>query len=349
MPPTDSWRRASPARIPIRPATDFSTSILFSMDQLRVLVISRPDVPWLGTLKGLPESAVVRIGNADEFLTAEAPLADVILNTDSSGKGLRLAFPLAAKVRWIHSLSAGVENQVFAELAESPIPLTNARGVYRESLAEFVLGAVLFFAKDFRRLIRSQSEHRWDQFDNLVIAKQTLGIVGYGEIGRAIARRAKAMGMHVIGCRRKPQPDEYADEVLPNQEIGQVMSRSHYVVAAAPLTPDTRGLIGQAEIAAMKPAGIIMNVGRGPVIDEAALVDALRERRIGGAALDVFDQEPLPADHPFWDMDNVLLSPHCADHVEGWVESGVEFFISNYRRFAAGEPLQNIVDKKAGY
>src|SRR5688572_2486334 len=123
------------------------------MDGLKVLVIARPGAPWLAPLMHLPDGPDLRIGNSDEFLTAEAPMADVILNSDSSGKGLRLSFPLARKVRWVHSLSAGVENQIFSELADSPIPLTNARGVYRESLAEFVIASVLFFAKDLRRLI----------------------------------------------------------------------------------------------------------------------------------------------------------------------------------------------------
>jgi phosphoglycerate dehydrogenase-like enzyme len=289
------------------------------------------------------------VGNSDGFLAAEAPMADVILNTDSSGTGLRRAFPLARNVRWVHSLSAGVENQVFSEMADSPVPLTNARGVYRESLAEFVLAAVLFFAKDFRRLIRNQTTHRWEQFDNVVIAGQTIGIVGYGEIGRAVARRAKAMGMTVIGCRRRPEPDEIADEVVPNGRMREMIARCHYVVVAAPLTPDTRGMVGEAEIASMRSDAVLINVGRGPVVDEAALVDALRQRRIRGAALDVFNEEPLPGDHPFWDLENVLLSPHCADHVEGWLESAVSFFIENYGRFISGQPLLNIVNKRAGY
>jgi phosphoglycerate dehydrogenase-like enzyme len=128
-----------------------------------------------------------------------------------------------------------------------------------------------------------------------------------------------------------------------------MISRSHYVVVAAPLTPNTRSMVGSDEIGSMLPDAVLINVGRGPVVDEAALVAALREGRIGGAALDVFNHEPLPADHPFWELENVLLSPHCADHVEGWLESAVEFFVENYRRFTSGQPLLNVVDKRAGY
>jgi phosphoglycerate dehydrogenase-like enzyme len=128
-----------------------------------------------------------------------------------------------------------------------------------------------------------------------------------------------------------------------------MMPLCDYVAVAAPLTPDTKGMLGEAEIAAMKPTGVVINVGRGPVIDEAALIRALQEKRIRGAALDVFDQEPLPENHPYWSMDNLLLSPHCADHTEGWVEDAMQMFIKNFLRFHKGEPLLNVVDKRAGY
>jgi phosphoglycerate dehydrogenase-like enzyme len=319
------------------------------MDSLRVLVIAPPDAEWLAPLRDLPEGAELKIGNDQAFLAAEAPRSDVILNCDSSGKGFRAIWPIAGKTRWVHSLSAGVENQVFPDFADSPVPLTNGRGVYRESLGEFVLAAILFFAKDFRRLLRSQAARRWEQFDCEVIEGRTVGIAGYGEIGRAVARRAKALDMKVIGCRRRPEPDGVADEVLPNERLSEMLSRSDYVAVAAPLTPDTRSMIGQREFEAMQRHAVLINVGRGPVVDEAALVQALRERRIRGAALDVYNEEPLPESHPLWSLDNVLLSPHCADHVEGWLEAAVHLFVRNYRRFAAGEPLLNIVDKKAGY
>jgi phosphoglycerate dehydrogenase-like enzyme len=147
-----------------------------------------------------------------------------------------------------------------------------------------------------------------------MIAGRTLGIVGYGEIGRSVARRAKAMGMHVLGCRRKPEPDGIADEILTNEQLPDVLRRSHYLVLCTPLTTQTRGMIGSDQIAQMPDDAVLINIGRGPVVVEAALIDALRERRIRGAALDVFDEEPLPPEHPFWDLDNLLLSPHCADH-----------------------------------
>ena len=201
-------------------------------------------------------------------------------------------------------------------------------------------------------MVRSQEAAKWDQFDVDVLYKQSMAIVGYGEIGRAAAKRAKALGMKVYATRRRPElmkDDPVVDEAFPPARRAEMMAKADYVVAAAALTPETRGLIGPEELAAMKPSGVIMNVGRGPVIDEPALVEALQQGRIRGAALDVFDVEPLPVGHPFWKMDNVLLSPHSADHTEGWLEDAMQFFVDNFHRFHKGEQLQNVVDKQAGY
>jgi phosphoglycerate dehydrogenase-like enzyme len=244
-----------------------------------------------------------------------------------------------------------VEKQLIPEVVSSPIPLTNSRGVYKESLGEFVIAAILFFAKDLRRMLRQASEARWEAFDVEMITGRVLGIVGYGEIGAAVARRAKALDMTVYALRRRPQPegDGIADRFFSPGELHDMIAQSHYIVLAAPLTRETRGLIGREEIARMRSDAVIINIGRGPVIEERALLEALQDRRIRGAALDVFDTEPLPADHPYWRLDNLLISPHCADHVDGWQESAVEFFVANFRRFESGEPLLNVVDKEAGY
>jgi phosphoglycerate dehydrogenase-like enzyme len=321
------------------------------MPSLNLLVLSGADAPHLSVLTQLPPETKVTIADDEQTVSAAAPRADVILNCTGDKLLLEPALRSGTRVRWVHSLAAGVENQMIPELVENDIPLTNSRGVFKESLGEFVVGAALFFAKDFARMLRNREAGRWDQFDVEEIRRQTMGIAGYGEIGRAAGRRAKAMGMTVLAMRRKP-PDPADREVdgwfSPEQRL-EMIGRSDYIVVAAPLTPETRGLIGRREFGAMKPSAVVVNVGRGPVIDELALVEALRERRIRGAALDVFDTEPLPPDHPLWKLDNVLLSPHCADHTDGWLEQAVEFFVGNFRRFAAGEPLLNVVDKRAGY
>ncbi len=232
------------------------------------------------------------------------------------------------------------------------MPLTNARGVFSASLGEFVMAAVLFFAKDFPRMRRSQAARTWDPFDVDWAQGKTLGIVGYGDIGRAAAERARAFGMKILALRRNldaARQDPLVDEAIPLERRADLMARSDYVVVAAPLTPETRGLVGPAEIAAMKPTGVLINVGRGPIVDEAALLAALQAGRIRGAALDVFDTEPLPKEHAFYGLDNVLLSPHCADNTPGWLEGSMRFFLQNLEHFRAGRPLLNLVDKARGY
>jgi phosphoglycerate dehydrogenase-like enzyme len=319
---------------------------------MNLVIISPPNLPHLSLLKKLPADVKVTIGNSPDELEEAITGAGVLMNGMGTGDTFRKLFPKAKQLRWVHSLSAGVENVLTPEFLASPVPLTNARGVFAESLGEFVIGAALFFAKDFRRMRRSQAAGQWDQFDVEVLYRQSMAIVGYGEIGRATARRAKAMGMKVYATRRRPEllkDDPLVDEGFSPDARKEMLAKADYVVASAALTPETRGMIGEEEIAAMKASAVVMNVGRGPVIDEAALVRALQENRIRGAALDVFDKEPLPAGHPFWKMDQVLLSPHTADHTEGWLNDAMEFFIANLRRFLNDEPLQNIVDKKAGY
>jgi phosphoglycerate dehydrogenase-like enzyme len=293
---------------------------------------------------------VVRGGVPADFEGRDRP--DAILVCSSNRALLEPVWPLAEGVAWVHSRWAGIEKLLFPALVESGATLTNGRGSFAESLAEFVMAAVLFFAKDLRRMRRSQAQGRWDPFDPEWARGKTLGIVGYGEIGRAVAARARAFGMRVIGLRRRPQQsagDPLLDEVLPLEQRLSLMQRADYVVVATPLTPETRGLIGEAEIRAMKPSALLMNVGRGPCVDEAALVRALEAERIRGAALDVFEQEPLPAGHAFYRLDNVLLSPHCADHVPGWLDDAMALFLENLERFRRGEPLLNVVDKRAGY
>jgi phosphoglycerate dehydrogenase-like enzyme len=319
---------------------------------VNLLVLSNPAAQHLKPLENLPGSARVTIGETLDAVAEGAPGAGVILNAMWNGDLLRSVFPLAKNVRWIHNLSAGVELALFPELIESQVPVTNGRGVFAASLGEFVLGAALFFAKDLRRMVRNQEAGRWETFDVEMLAGRTMGVVGFGEIGRSAARLGHAAGMRVYALRRRPvlsEADPIVDAVYTPDQIRGLMSQSDYVVVAAPLTAETRGLIGPAEIEAMRPNAVVINVGRGPVIDEPALIAALQSGRIRGAALDVFDIEPLPPGHPFWTLPNVLLSPHAADHTAGWVELAMAMFVRNFGHFIKGEPLENVVDKRAGY
>ncbi len=319
---------------------------------VNLLVLSNPAASHLKPLERLPGPVKLTISDEPATIAQATPEADVILNGIWAGDLLRDVFPLARRVRWVHSLSAGVEQVMFPALIESRVPLTNGRGVFAESLAEFVLAAALFFAKDLRRMVRNQEAHRWKTFDVEMLAGRTMGIVGYGEIGRASARLAHACGMHIYALRRRTtlsEADPLIEAVYPPDRLRTMLSESDYVVVSAPLTPETRGMIGAGEIEAMKGSAVVINVGRGPVIDESALIAALQSGKIRGAALDVFDEEPLPEGHPLWSMPNVLLSPHTADHTKGWVELAVDMFLRNFDHFVKGEPLENVVDKRAGY
>ncbi len=322
------------------------------MAPLHLLVVSDPAAPVLRLLTRLRGEVCVTVGEAPEAFTEVAPEAQILLGREARRERLQAVFRLARRLAWVHSLSAGVNEYLFPELVESGVLLTNSRGVFSRSLAEFAIGAALFFAKDFRRMVRQQEAGVWDRFDVEEIFGKTMGIVGYGDIGHAVAARARDFGMRVLAVRRRPQlsqNDPYAEEVLPVERLAKLMARSDYVVVATPLTPDTQGLIGEAEIRAMKPTAVLINVGRGPTVVEDALVRALEEGWIRGAALDVFDREPLPAGHPFYRLKNVLLSPHCADHTPGWEEAAMEVFLENFERFRAGQPLRNLVDKRLGY
>jgi phosphoglycerate dehydrogenase-like enzyme len=277
--------------------------------------------------------------------------ATVILQWSGTRELLRALLGMCRKVRWVHSRAAGVDNMLFPELVDSEVLLTNGSGVFSASLGEFVLGAILYFAKDFRQMVRNQMAAVWEPFDVEEIAGQTVGIVGYGDIGRAVASRVHAVGMHVLATKRHvPGPtDPLVEHFYKPTERREMMAHCDYIVATAPLTEETRHMISDPELAVMKPTAVVINVGRGPVIDEAALLRALMARQIKGAGLDVFEHEPLPAGHPLYKLENVLLSPHCADHTVDWQDQAMRFFLEQYGRFEKGEPLKNIVNKRLGY
>lgn len=322
------------------------------MPKLNLLVLADPKASWLKPLDRLSADIHVTITNDEAEVRAAAPVADAILNGTFTPKMLSIAVPLATNARWLHSLWTGVDSVMSPELQSSPVPFTCGRGVFRVSLAEWTIGAMLHFSYQMRRMIRQQEAGIWEIFTTEELHGRTLGIVGYGEIGRATAERARAFGMKVLALRRRPElfgSDSLVDQTFDQAHINDLISASDYVMVAAPLTPETRGLVGAAQIAAMKPNAVIINVGRGAIIDEPALIASLEAGKIRGAALDVFTVEPLPAGHAFYRLKNVLLSPHTADHVQDFVHLAVECFLDNMKLFQAGQPLQNIVDKRAGY
>jgi phosphoglycerate dehydrogenase-like enzyme len=323
-------------------------------DTILVLVgAAEPAEAQLAMLeKSLPGVRMV-FGNSPQAFKEIALEATVLFNWSGPLELFKKVFSMCPNLLWVHSRSVGLERTLFPELKESPVPLTNGAGVFSASLGEFALGAILYFAKDFRRMIRNQMAGVWKAFDVSWASGHTVGIIGYGDIGRAIAERVRALGMTVLAVKRHVSPSKGAEPLVaetftPDRRL-EMISRCDYVVVAAPLTPETRAMIGEAEFAAMKPTAVVINVGRGPVISEEAMVAALSSGRIRGAALDVFDHEPLPAGHPFYKLENVLLSPHCADHTPDWLDNAMNFFIEQYERFRRGEALLNVVDKKLGY
>jgi phosphoglycerate dehydrogenase-like enzyme len=323
------------------------------MENDTILVLADPAAPQLGILRTSLAGVKIVAGNSAEAFEQAALDATVLFNWSGSLPLFRKVFGMCPNLRWVHSLSAGLDKALFPELLQSPVPLTNGSGVFSASLGEFALAAILYFAKDFRRMIRNQQAGVWEPFDVMPVSGHTAGIIGYGDIGRAIAARVRPLGMTVLAVKRHVSPSLAADPLVervygPERRF-EMLSRCDYVVVAAPLTAETRGMIGEPEFAAMKSTAVVINVGRGPVIEEKALVRALSNGRIKGAALDVFDQEPLPQGHPFYQLENVLLSPHCADHTPDWLDNAMRFFVAEFERFRKGEPLLNVVDKKLGY
>lgn len=322
------------------------------MEQITVVVLGGSQEPALKRLSELGPD--VKLKFADKAADLEPELADarVLFQWAGNREELKRVMAAAPKLEWIHGRYAGLDGILSPELVESPIPLTNGRGSFSQSLGEFVMCGALYFAKDLPRMLRSKAERRWDTFDVLELSTQTLGIVGHGDIGRAIARRAKAFGMKVLALRRDTSArpgDEDVDQLYANADLHKMLPLCDYVVAAAPLTPQTKHMISTAEFALMKPSAIVMNVGRGPVIDEVAIIAALRTKQIRGAVLDVFEVEPLPADSPLWGMENVLMSFHTADHTKDWLDDAVSLFMEQFNRWRKGEPLKNVANKRAGY
>src|SRR5580704_5871307 len=312
-----------------------------------VLVVTQDNDPQLSMLKDLRHI----VGRKPDDFSSAVTDPVVILAWSTPRAVLRDVFHMCKDVRWVHSRSAGLDSVLFPELVESKVPLTNGSGVFSQSLGEFALAAILFFAKDFRRMIRNQMAGVWEQFDVEEIDTQTVGIVGYGDIGRAVAKRLHPMGMQVLATKRHPPPgaDPNVDQFYKPEDLMEMLGRCDYVVVSLPLTPETHHMISDAQFAAMKPTAVVINVGRGPVIDEAAMVRALTAKRIKGAGLDVFEVEPLPPGDPMYKLENVLLSPHCADHTKEWLNQAMRFFLEQDRRFANGEPLENVVNKSLGY
>jgi len=300
-------------------------------------------------IRSVSDAIELETARGMEEALAKAASAEVI----QPGAWSEKLWKAAPSLKWVQSGGAGVERYMTPDFIASPILLTNAQGIYAIPIADHVMAFILYFSRRFDVLVRNQLRREWADWGTVdlhELAGKTLGIVGLGGIGTEVARRAKAFDMRVIATRRRPDlPSKHADEIRGIDGLGWLLQESDYVLLSLALTRETRGLIAEAELESMKPTAYLMNVGRGGLVDEAALVRALQEGKIAGAGLDVFAQEPLPEDSPLWEMPNVMITPHDAGDSPRSHERLMDLFCENLRRYVSGEPLLSVVDKEVGY
>jgi phosphoglycerate dehydrogenase-like enzyme len=316
--------------------------------RVAVLGASQQDGP--PGIEAIADTVDLAVPEGDGGLAGALEGADVLFAWRPDGAALSEAWGSAGSLKWIQSASAGVDSLMFPDLAASHVVLTNARGIYEEAMAEYVLGLMLVMSKGLRAVLERQGRAEWDHRQTERLERKRVLVVGTGPIGRTIARDCRALRMSVRGVARTAHPGD-ADlvEIFGVDRLTDAVATADYVVNTLPATEETRHLFDEEVFAAMSPSARFVNVGRGSTVDETALIAALRSGGIAGAGLDVFEEEPLPADSPLWAMPNVIVSPHMAGDAAGWREAAVELFVRNLERYLTGRPLLNVVDKTRGY
>jgi phosphoglycerate dehydrogenase-like enzyme len=285
----------------------------------------------------------------DESELVTAADAECAIGTNV-GPRVRKLLEVAPKLRWYHSVGAGVEDLIgVPEFRERGIALTNNSGSYDIQIAEHALAFILAGAKRLHRYRDQQNKGEWKEHRQDELRGATVVVYGLGSIGAEIGRLSAALGMRVIGVRRRAEPVAGIERIVPPERLAEVAAEADYLAIAAPLTAATRGAVSRDVIARMKKTAWIVNIARGAIVDETALVEALRDGRLGGAGLDAFTTEPLPSDHPLWALENVIISPHSSNSSPRVRERTLALFVENLRRFKADEPLLNRVDFEAGY
>jgi phosphoglycerate dehydrogenase-like enzyme len=277
-------------------------------------------------------------------LEAEVESADVIGGPISAE-----ALARARKLRWVHTWSAGPDQALYPEMIASPVVLTSSKGNGAIPLAEHAMMLMLMLNRDAMRWIRAQADHRWEHRPHAELNGLTVGIIGLGYSGQDLALKAKAFHMRVLGIRRSDQPTPNVDEQFPRERLHEFLAQSDFVVVTAPRTPETTGMLGEAEFRAMKPSAYYICYSRGGIADDVALLRALNQGWIAGAGLDAHAEEPLPPDSPFWTAPNTIVTPHNGATTPFTRQRAVDIFIDNLKRYLAGQPLLNVVDKQAGY
>jgi phosphoglycerate dehydrogenase-like enzyme len=319
-----------------------SPFVMWNIPQGHVLALAREFPAHVFTHARNDAEALESIGGADVAFSAQI-------------RPEHLA--AAGRLRWIHSPAAGVGSMLFPAMIDSPVVMTNSRGLSADTIAEHVVAVTLALFRRLQVAVRYQAKREWAQDTigqppaNRMLSGAAVLVIGLGGIGGAVAARMQALGARVSAVRRRPSlesPPAIA-RVWPHERLHEALSTADVVVVAAPQTAETRGMIGAAELDAMRPDAVLINVSRGKLVDEDALVAALRAGTVRGAALDVFAHEPLSPDSPLWDLPDVLITPHTAGFRSDHWDAATALFAENLRRFEEGEALVNVVDKRAGY
>jgi phosphoglycerate dehydrogenase-like enzyme len=287
----------------------------------------------------------------DTLPRKEKPSAEQLARTEAMMAGAVPAglLPAMPRLRWAQAMSAGVDNWLALPDLPSGLTLTCARGTHTESMPENIIGALFHVAKPYAQVAEHQKESKWVHTVAQPLTGKTLGILGLGAIGQEVARIAVALGMHVIGTKRRPTRIPNVAEVLAPEQTDEVLSQSDYVLLLLPATPETENFIDAKRLARMKPSAWLLNFGRGQIINDADLIAATREKKIAGALLDVFRQEPLPSEHPFWKAPGIIVLPHIGGPHPQRDRFVARLFVENLKRFLDGEPLKEVVDRAAGY
>jgi len=257
----------------------------------------------------------------------------------------------APKLKWVQSVSAGIDTFLIPEFLNRDIILTGTSGIHSAAIGEFILTTMLMFAKNASHCFEMKQRKEWQEFTPAVLHGKTVGIIGLGDIGQEVARLSKAFGMKVIAIRRSLRTGHArnVDVLYSSNRLPKLLSESEFVVLCVPLTPETKNMITAKELGIMKPTSYLINISRGPIIDEPALIKALEKKQIAGAGLDVFDTEPLPEDSPLWTLPNVIYSPHIAGWMEDYAKRSASVFCENLKRYLQGKKMLNVFDKKRGY
>lgn len=280
-----------------------------------------------------------------QLIEEHLPTADILI----VGKFNKEMLVAAHNLRWIHSTSAGVDKLLFPELINSRVIVTNSRGIHPIPIAEHVFAAILCFQRRFKEHILNQEKKQWVYKRSEELYGKTLCIIGMGEIGKRIAFLGKAFGCKVIGVKRTPEKIKNIDKLYRIKDLNKALAQADYVILCLPSTPKTRNLISHPQLQAMKQSAILINIGRGDAINDEALLEALKIRKIAGAALDVFRQEPLPSTHPYYSLDNIIITPHHSGSTLEYDKRSIEIFCNNLKAFLNKKKMPTLVNKKEGY